>query len=381
MSLGSLSKWLIMSLTTPTSEPIVKEPWLAVILSSVLPGVGQVYAGSQTKGYLLMAIAMLVLTVGFGSLFQSSISTTVGLGAGLIYYPMWLISLFDAHRCARQRNGERAEADRREEKDPWLAVFWSRILPGLGHAYQGQWGRAIGFFLLAVVVVMIVAIGVQVVTQSPLLITLVSSAIWVVLSYLLAYNAYVHSPAQREKPRKVFLQFYFPILLLDLSIGLVVGNLRTLAIEARFIPSEAMLPTLKVNDRLLIDKWTYRFSKPRRGDIIVFNPTPALQAQKFNDAFIKRIVGMPGDTVAVKGGKVLVNGQVLAEPYLQEAPQYEFGVVTIPADSYFVLGDNRNNSYDSHYWGFVPNSYIIGKATKRFYPFDRAGNLHSDKLY
>jgi signal peptidase I len=145
--------------------------------------------------------------------------------------------------------------------------------------------------------------------------------------------------------------------------------------EARYIPSGAMLPTLQINDRLLIDKWIYRFQDPQRGDIVVFAPTRTLQQQNFNQAFIKRIIGLPGDTVEIKGGQVYVNEQPLQEQYIQESPKYQFGPVTVPPDSYFMLGDNRNNSYDSHYWGFVPRSKIIGKATKRYWPLDRTGAI------
>jgi Signal peptidase, peptidase S26 len=110
----------------------------------------------------------------------------------------------------------------------------------------------------------------------------------------------------------------------------------------------------------------------------VFNPTKALEDQNFHDAFIKRVIGLPGDRVAVRGGKVIVNDQPLRENYIQERPQYELETVTVPNDSYMVLGDNRNNSYDSHYWGFVPKEKIIGRAVVRFWPFDRLGGIQGD---
>jgi signal peptidase I len=162
-----------------------------------------------------------------------------------------------------------------------------------------------------------------------------------------------------------------------LSAILAVG-IRQFVAEARYIPSESMLPTLKVNDRLIVDKVSYHLNKPQRGDIVVFNPTKALEDQNFHDAFIKRVIGLPGDRVAVRGGKVIVNDQPLRENYIQERPQYELETVTVPNDSYMVLGDNRNNSYDSHYWGFVPKEKIIGRAVVRFWPFDRLGGIEGD---
>jgi signal peptidase I len=136
-----------------------------------------------------------------------------------------------------------------------------------------------------------------------------------------------------------------------------------------------MLPTLQVNDRLIIEKVSYHFNNPKHGDVVVFEPTDTLKAKGFKDAFIKRIIGLPGDTVEIKGEKVYVNGEVITEDYIEGAPKYNFGPVTVPEDQYLVLGDNRNNSYDSHYWGYVPRKNLIGRAVVRFWPPDRIGSL------
>lgn len=160
---------------------------------------------------------------------------------------------------------------------------------------------------------------------------------------------------------------------IGLSAILAFG-IRTFVAEARYIPSGSMLPTLEINDRLIIDKMGYRFGEPERGDIVVFRPTPALQAN-FNEAFIKRVIGLPGETVEVKDGRVYVNSEPLPENYTAEQPNYEWGPEKVPEDSYLVLGDNRNNSYDSHYWGYVPRKNIIGRAVVRFWPPDRVGGI------
>jgi signal peptidase I len=171
-----------------------------------------------------------------------------------------------------------------------------------------------------------------------------------------------------------------------LSAFLAFG-IRSFVAEARYIPSGSMLPTLKINDRLIIDKISYRFANPLRGDIVVFNPTAQLEREKFKDAFIKRVIGLPGDRIEVKGGKVYINNKLLSEKYIDEAPHYNWsskeltpdGVV--PEGQYLVLGDNRNNSYDSHYWGFVPKDKIVGKAVVRFWPIDRAGGIDPQPDY
>lgn len=161
---------------------------------------------------------------------------------------------------------------------------------------------------------------------------------------------------------------------------LAIG-IRTLVAEARYIPSSSMEPTLEINDRLIIEKISYRFRTPRRGDVVVFSPTDKLREQNFKDAFIKRVIGLPGETVEVRGGTVYVNGEALREKYIEEAPDYKYGPVEVPRDRYLVLGDNRNNSYDSHYWGFVPRDNLIGRAVVRFWPLNRLGSLDDAPIY
>jgi signal peptidase I len=168
---------------------------------------------------------------------------------------------------------------------------------------------------------------------------------------------------------------------LSLSLFLAFG-IRSFIAEARYIPSESMLPTLEINDRLIIEKVSYHFTDPQRGDIVVFRPPDEAiicspnQPLPIRDAYIKRVVGLPGETIEVNNAQVLVNGNPLPENYIKDAPNYPFPSITVPDDSYLVLGDNRNQSCDSHVWGFVPKPNIIGKAVVRFWPLSRLdGNL------
>lgn len=162
------------------------------------------------------------------------------------------------------------------------------------------------------------------------------------------------------------------------TAAILAFGIRTFVAEARYIPSSSMEPTLEINDRLIIEKITYRFKDPQRGDIVVFNPTKTLIEQDYRDAFIKRVIGLPGDTVEVKDGKVFVNSQAIEEDYIKEKPNYNWGPAKVPAGKYLVLGDNRNNSYDSHYWGFVPKEKFIGRAAVRFWPPDRLGVIERE---
>lgn len=165
-----------------------------------------------------------------------------------------------------------------------------------------------------------------------------------------------------------------------MSLFLAFG-IRTFAAQAFFISSGSMELTLEVNDKLMVDKLSYDFTNPQRGNIVVFNPTKLLQAENFHDVFVKRVMGLPGDKVLVRGGRVYVNNCALAENYIAARPDYNYGPVVVPPNSYLVLGDNRNNSYDSHYWGFVPRNNIIGRAAARYWPLNRLGMLEQSPTY
>ena len=152
-------------------------------------------------------------------------------------------------------------------------------------------------------------------------------------------------------------------------------GIRTFVAEPRYIPSASMQPTLQVNDRVLVDKLSYRSSPPKRYDIVVLNPTAALKKLKVKDDLIKRVIGLPGEQVQVKGGQIYINRHPLQEKYITEPPNYTWGPQIVPPNSYLVLGDNRNRSFDGHNWGFLPGDLIIGQAIVRFYPFNRINLL------
>lgn len=164
-----------------------------------------------------------------------------------------------------------------------------------------------------------------------------------------------------------------------LSIALLISLLiRVFVAEPRYIPSDSMLPTLVVGDRLVVEKVSYSFNPPKTGDIIVFQPPQILQTRGYSkdQAFIKRIIGLPGETIDIKNGRVYLNDRPLPEDYIADLPDYPWGgPVQVPAGKYFVMGDNRNNSNDSHIWGFLPEQNIIGHAVFRFWPLDRIGLL------
>lgn len=164
---------------------------------------------------------------------------------------------------------------------------------------------------------------------------------------------------------------------LGLSVLMAFG-IRQFVAEARVVPTGSMQPTVEINDRLVVEKISYLFQDPGRGDIIVFQaPEEALAAANSdtNDAYLKRVIGLPGETIEVADGKVFVNNQALEESYIKAPPRYTWGPNVVPEGHYLVLGDNRNGSSDGHVWGFLPEEAIIGKATARFWPPSRVGGL------
>ena len=158
------------------------------------------------------------------------------------------------------------------------------------------------------------------------------------------------------------------ILIIAFLLSMV---LKAYVIEARLIPSGSMLPTIQEQDRVLVNKFIYRFQMPKRFEIIVFEPPPETG---HHEDFIKRVIGLPGETVEVKDGEVYINGEVLVEDYIQEEPNYNFGPVVVPANSLFVMGDNRNRSFDSHLWSsWLSLDKVKGKAFYTYWPLDRMG--------
>ncbi len=178
-----------------------------------------------------------------------------------------------------------------------------------------------------------------------------------------------HEPrtSRRSKAYRTLLEF--PVILL-VSFVLVFGFVRPVIAAPFYVGSESMVPTLRVWDRLLINKLAYDFSGPNRGDIVLFeSPSGA------KDPLIKRVVGLPGETIELRDGTLYVNGEPREEPYLRERRPdgRSYGPQKVPEDHVFVMGDNRANSFDSRFFGPVPQENLIGESLVRFWPPTRVG--------
>ncbi len=158
---------------------------------------------------------------------------------------------------------------------------------------------------------------------------------------------------------RVYLREILGLILLAVVIFLLLQ-----VVMPRFeVVGSSMEPTLHDGQRLLVNKALYFFREPEAGEVVVFQPPNNRRAD-----YIKRIIALPGDVVEVKMGVVYVNGSPLDEPYIKDQPSYTLAPKEIPENSYFVLGDNRNNSNDSHKGWTVPRQNIVGKAWLSIWP-------------
>ena len=186
------------------------------------------------------------------------------------------------------------------------------------------------------------------------------------------------------------------VLIVAVALGLALG-IQAFLVKPFRIPSESMVPTLEIGQRVLVNRIGARFSDPEVGDVVVFHPPAGAEEdnqcgagvpptgqpcarptpQRADVNFIKRIVAGPGDRLELRDGHVILNGERQSEPYTQPCQGSEGCTyptpITIPPDHYFMMGDNRGESADSREWGPVPKKWIIGKAFATYWPPDRLG--------
>jgi len=350
---------------------MTKEPWLAVNFSMFIPGLGQCYGEKWFRGLFWFLITVGLVMASFWSIFspQGDIITGVILGsAGLLIY---LINIFDAHQVIyRQHKNPQLEKIPRTNKNPWFAVFASRIIPGLGHLYASCTN-------LGLILLVISLFTLQLKNFYPLLI-----AIYPILTAGSAYDVFRRFP----KSKTLSSRYWIVLIALGILAWAIFLNYLPFWLGKRFeiflIPSNSMLPTLQVGDRILVHKSADYL--PKVGDIVVFQVFPELEsfdpdakASSEETFYVKRIIATPGTKIEIVQGKVLLNDYPLAENYLKETVNYQGGPLIVPANNYFVLGDNRNNSFDSHVWGFLPKQYIVGRAYKIYWPIQHQKSLTS----
>jgi signal peptidase I len=200
------------------------------------------------------------------------------------------------------------------------------------------------------------------------------------------------APEAPDEPRRRSFLAELPGLLLTALIIAVV--IKTFLVQPFWIPSESMLPTIQVNDRVMVNKLAYKWGEPQRGDVVVFRdpreeeveetiPEAVIRSvleavgirTRGHEDLIKRVVGLPGETVEVKDNRVVINGTPLDEPYLVDVFMPDEPAITISADQVFVMGDNRNASFDSRRFGPIPLDDLVGEAFVTIWPISHFGGF------
>ncbi|MGI6224684.1 MAG: signal peptidase I [Peptococcales bacterium] len=158
-------------------------------------------------------------------------------------------------------------------------------------------------------------------------------------------------------------------VVIALILALII---RAFLFQFFWIPSRSMEPTLLINDRIMVTRFSYWFHEPERGDVVVFKYP--IEPQK---DYVKRLIGLPGEKVQIINSKLYINDELIEEPYLPSGLEFgSFGPIQVPEGEYFMLGDNRNNSSDSRVWGFVEDKLLIGKAQFIYWPYSRIGRVN-----
>ena len=171
--------------------------------------------------------------------------------------------------------------------------------------------------------------------------------------------------ARRRRRRRALIEW---VIVLVVALGVAV-LMRTFVVQTFYIPSGSMEPTLNIGDRILVDKLSYHLHAVHRGDIIVFAKPPDEQLEPGINDLVKRVIGLPGETISGENGRVYINGKPLAEPWLPKGVvTSNFGPVKIPKNYYFVMGDNRGFSEDSRVFGPISGSLIVGRVVLRIWP-------------
>lgn len=262
----------------------------------------------------------------------------------------------------------------------WHAALLSLLQPGLGHVYCGTWKGGIQFYVLSKVVG---GLGLALLFWLPFpKVNIVFFIICLVGMYGFILRKTVTLAKQEGDSyilRPYNKWYFYLIILIAVWAGdsLVIAPLtKTIIGKSYKIPAASMIPTLLIGDHILSDKMSFRFQEPQRGDIITF-PYPEDESK----TFIKRIIGLPGETIEIVNKVVMINDMPLDdEAYTQRidpgtidgriSPRDNYGPEILPADSYFVMGDSRDQSLDSRFWGFVPRKKIEGKVNVIYWSWD-----------
>jgi len=364
----------------PSAPGRTFDPWLAAGLSVLAPGLGQVYAGRAARGICWFA-ASIVSTAGFllWVLSESRVNPLEGAawfaGTALAQFGSWA----DAYFSARPR-----EPRTPGTPDPSAAAALSAVFPGLGQLclFPRRWHlkilASLAFLVPAALLTAAKLVepstsfpGAAWLASLPVSLVQLAGAAVSAAAIVHGYRAASRLSGARGRAPRLSRAIWTLAAVSWLSAQLPWETWLKTYVRTFEIPSSSMEPTLLIGDRL----WAKKVPRLERGDLVIFNP-PDDPAKDY----IKRIVATPDETVRIRSGRVYINGRRLPEPYAvfagsSPASLENMGPFKVPAGRFYLLGDNRNNSRDSRFFGPVPGSAIFGKAYKRYWPLRRAGAL------
>ncbi len=376
---------------------VERSRWFAVFLSALIPGAGQFYKGQRLfPFFLFLSYASLkYFYLLFGGFFldhsTSKVFVLVVLISSVLAFLAYLYNLVNA--CLFPAGTDLVFDDLQKRKNPFIAGLLSIIIPGAGQVYNKQIWKTFLVYLLFGILFSLSGILKFSEEDSAIL----GLALFLCVEIILLVDAMNTAGKRMDEEYGIKLKkktpkiIWFTVLVIlffnvvDMTLSL---RFRETSVKAFKIPTGSMQPTLfggqdhALGDHLVVNLRDRRVIN--RGEIVVFNypVDPELQ-------FVKRIIGLPGETLEIRNKVVYIDGKALDELWLKVFPQKEyfsdfgntlpavisprdnFGPVRIPANSYFVMGDNRDNSSDSRFWGVVEKSFIIGKPMAIYFPFNR----------
>jgi len=262
-----------------------------------------------------------------------------------------------------------------QKRVPIIALLLSLFTPGLGQMYNGQLKRATVFYLGGLLLTILLSLSGL---FSNFYGTILCLAILVGYMILVMLDALLNAMKLQTIITRKYNRWYFYVLIILTQAFLINPYTKSviIPIKAYRMPAGSMAPALLVGDYLVVNKKYYHNEKPKRGDIIVF-PLP----KDTSKDYIKRVIGLPGEKLEIRNDKVFINNQLIEEPYVEitdvsipsarKSPKADFGPIVVPSDNLFLLGDNRDHSYDSRYWGSVDISALKGKALYIYWARDK----------
>ena len=332
-------------------------------------------ANIYRKSIILLLIWIFLYFLLLWSVLSPKCDTLVLIGIILFRWAVWIWNLLDAHKCARKANPEDFETERKQGKDPWLALFLSDLIPGLGQLYLKKWVWGIAF---TIATVLVFGVGFKY--------RFLFYGLFAVLTTFVCFHAYVSAPVRREKSNRAILIIAVAILCWHLlSYSRYAFKAYVVEVFGKPTPpyyylrppefqgGSSMKPTIVYRDRVLVRK--SKKYVPKRGDVVAFK-----SAEDHKTPYIMRVAALSGETIEIRDKMLLINGEKVQWSTIENTEYIygEFGVegpYEVPENCFFVLGDNIANSRDSRFFGAIPQKNLIGKAYKIYWPIGRSGPI------